>query len=95
MWHIHFDGAFSNRGNNVCIILYSHVAKIHNFSFRIEFYCTNNVVEFEALLLGIENTYNLACGHIIVFGDLELVVNLVRKIYTPTNKLLKRYTQVV
>jgi hypothetical protein len=46
-------------------------------------------------LLGIENAYNLGCGHLIVFGDSELVVNLVRKIYSPRNKLLKRYTQFI
>jgi ribonuclease HI len=95
MWHMHFDGACSNEGNGVGIVLYSPVGKIHNFSYRLEFSCTNNVTEFEALLLGIENAYNLGCGHLTIFGDSELVVNLVRKIYTPTNKLLKRYTQVV
>jgi hypothetical protein len=51
--------------------------------------------EFEALLVGIENTYNLGCGHLTVFGDSELVVNLVRKIYSPSNKLMKHYTQTV
>jgi ribonuclease HI len=95
MWHMHFDGACSNEGNGVGIILYSPVGKIHNFSFRLEFTCTNNVVEFEALLLGIENAYNLGCGHLTIFGDSELVVNLVRKIYNPNNKLMKRYTQVI
>jgi ribonuclease HI len=90
MWHMHFDGACSNEGNGACIILYSPVGKIHNFSYRLEFSCTNNVTEFEALLLGIENAYNLGCGHLTVFGDSELVVNLVRKIYNPTNKLLEK-----
>jgi hypothetical protein len=61
----------------------------------LEFSCTNNVTEFKALLLGIENAYNLGCGHLSVFGDSELVVNLVRKIYSPSNKLMKRYTQTV
>jgi ribonuclease HI len=95
MWHMHFDGSCSNEGNGADIILYSPIGKIHNFSYRLEFACTNNVTEFEALLLGIENAYNLGCGHLTVFGDSELVVNLVRKIYSPSNKLLKRYTQVV
>jgi hypothetical protein len=67
----------------------------HNFSYRLVFACTNNVTEFKALLLGIENTYNLGCGHLIVFGDFELVVNLVHKIQSPRNKLMKRYTQIV
>jgi ribonuclease HI len=47
------------------------------------------------LLLGIENDYNLSCGHLTVFGDSELVVNMVRKIYNPNNKLMKRYAQAV
>jgi hypothetical protein len=46
MWHMHFDGSFSNEGNRVEIILYSLIGKIHNFSYRLEFSCTDNVVEF-------------------------------------------------
>jgi ribonuclease HI len=94
MWHMQFDGSCSNEGNGVDIILYSPVGKIHNFSYRLEFACTN-VTEFEALLLGIENAYNLGCGHLTVFGESELVLNLVRKIYSPRNKLMKHYTQAV
>jgi ribonuclease HI len=95
MWHMHFDGSCSNEGNGVGIIVYSLVGKIHNFSYRLEFVCTNNITEFEALLLGIENACNLGCGHLTVFGDFELVVNLVCKIYSPSNKLMKCYTQTV
>jgi ribonuclease HI len=95
MWHMHFDGSCSNKGNGASIILYLPIVKIHNFSYRLEFACTKNVTEFEALLLGIENCYNLHCGHLTVFVDSEIVVNLVHKIYSPSNKLMKRYTQVV
>jgi ribonuclease HI len=95
MWHMHFDGSCSNEGNGADIILYSPIGKIHNFSYRLEFACTNNDAEFEALLLRIENAYNIGCDHLTVFGDSKLVVNLVRKIHVPNNKLLKRYTQAV
>jgi ribonuclease HI len=95
MWYMHFDGSCSNEENGDGIILYSPVGKIHNFSYRLEISCTNKVTEFEALLLGIENAYNLGCGHLTIFGDSELVVKLVRKIYSPRNKLMKRYTQTV
>jgi ribonuclease HI len=81
--------------NRAGIILYSPIGKIHNFSYRFEFACTSNVTEFGALLLGIKNAYNLGWGHLTVFGDSELVVNLVHKIYSPRNKLMKCYTQVV
>ena len=95
MWHMHFDGSCSNECNGAIIILYSPVGKIHNFSYRLEFACTNNVTEFKALLLGIENAYNLGCGHLTIFGDFELVVNFVCKIYYPSKKLMKRYTQTI
>jgi ribonuclease HI len=95
MWHMHFDGSCSDEGNRASNILYSPVGKIHNFSYRIECDCINNVTEFEALILGIENSYNLGCGHLTFLGDSELVVNLVRKIYSPRNKLMKHYTQTV
>jgi hypothetical protein len=67
MWHMHFDGSCSNEGNNVGIILIYPVGKIHNFSYQLEFACTNNVTKFEVLLLGIGNAYNLGCGHLSVF----------------------------
>jgi ribonuclease HI len=71
----------------LALSLYSPMGKIHNFSYRLEFSCTNNVTEFKALLLGIENTYNMGCGHLTVFGDSELVVNLVHKIYSPRQQV--------
>jgi ribonuclease HI len=95
MWHMHFDGSCSSEGNKACIMLYSLVGKIHNFSYRLEFACKNNLTEFKVLLLGILNAYNLGCGHFSIFGDFELVVNLICKIYSPSNKLMKRYTQTV
>jgi hypothetical protein len=35
MWHMHFGGSCSNKGNGSGIILYSPVGKIHNFSYRL------------------------------------------------------------
>jgi ribonuclease HI len=95
MWHMYFDGSCSNEGNGVGFILIFPVGKIHNLSYRLEFACTNNVTEFKSLLLGIENSFYLGCGHLSIFGDFELVVNLVCKIYSPRNKLMKQYTQNV
>jgi ribonuclease HI len=95
IWHMHFDGSCSSEGNGVGIILVSLVGKIHNLSYRLEFSCTNNDVEFEALLLGIENTLNLGCSHLSVFRNYELFMNLIRKICPPSNKLMERYSQTV
>jgi len=95
MWHMDFDGACLSEGNGVGILLYSPLGKINNFSYRLEFAGTNNVTKIEALILGIENDFNLGCYHLTVLGDSKLVENMVRIMYTPSNKLLKRYTQEV
>jgi ribonuclease HI len=95
LWHMHFDGSHSNKGNGAGIILVSPAGKIHNLSYRLEFSCSNDVAKFEALLLGIENALNLGCGHLSVFGNSELVVNLIRKTCSPRNKLMEQYSQVV
>jgi ribonuclease HI len=95
MWHMNFDVSSYNEGNGVGIIFVSPVGKIHNLSYRLEFSCTNNVTKFKALLLGIENAFNLGCGHLSVFGYFELIVNLKRNICSPSNKLMERYTQTI
>jgi ribonuclease HI len=95
IWHMHFDGSFSSEDNGDGITLVSPVGKIHNLSYILEFACTNNVAKFEALLLGIENAFNIGCGHLSVFRNYELVVNLTRKISPLSNKLMGQYSQTV
>jgi ribonuclease HI len=37
----------------------------------------------------------MGCGHLTIFCDSKIIVNLVRKIYNPNKNLMKRYTKVV
>jgi hypothetical protein len=82
LWHMHFDGSCSNEGNGAGITLISPTGKFHNLSYKLEFACLENVVDFEDLLLGIENSHNLGCGHLSIFGSFDLVVNVIRKIFS-------------
>jgi len=95
LWHMYFDGSCSSEGNGDGIILVSPAGKIHNLSYRLEFACSNNVTEFKDLLLGIENTLNIGCGHLSIFRNSDLVLNLIHKICSPSNKLMERYSQIV
>jgi ribonuclease HI len=80
LWHMRFDGSCCSEGNGVGITFVSPARKFHNLSYRLEFACSNNVADFKALLLGIENALNLGCGHLSVLRNFEIVVNLIRKI---------------
>ena len=59
------------------------------YSFSLSFTCTNNIVEYEVLLLGLKEAikHNIKCLHVI--GDFELVVSQVRMSYASKNKRLK------
>jgi ribonuclease HI len=47
-------------------------------SFRLEFECTNNTAEYEALLQGLRKALDLNIQNLIVFGDSEIVVRQVK-----------------
>jgi len=49
-------------------------------SFKPEYEATNNVAEYEALLLGLQTARNMNIQSLKFLGDLELVVRQVRNL---------------
>jgi hypothetical protein len=45
---------------------------------RLEFECTNNVAEYEALLQGLRKSLDMHIQNLVVFGDSEIMVKQVR-----------------
>jgi ribonuclease HI len=41
---------------------------------RLEFECTNNTAEYEALLQGLRKSLDMKIQNLTVFGDFEIVV---------------------
>jgi hypothetical protein len=54
IWYMNFDGAFSRSGKGAGIVIQSPNGQEFKFAYRLEFDATNNVAEYEALLLGLE-----------------------------------------
>ena len=75
VWHMHFDGAFSRSGKGASIVIESPSHKEFNFSYRLEFNATNNVAEYEALLLGLELCKEKGIKRLEVKGDSDLVIS--------------------
>ena len=50
-------------------------------SHKLQFEATNNVAEYESLILGLEATKKMGVKCIYVFGDSELAVQQVRQQY--------------
>lgn len=74
LWRIFFDRSSSKEGAGACIILVSPDNHIFPFSYKLEFETTNNIAEYEALILGLKAAKDLNVKKLEVFGDSELVV---------------------
>jgi hypothetical protein len=78
-WELFFDGSVCSKGQGAgCVIVSPNGAYI-DLSIRLEFACTNNQVEYEALLYGIEYLRDLGARDVDVFGDSNLIVQQVRR----------------
>ena len=74
IWTIYFDGFKSQEGSGVVCILIDPKGKCHFLSYRIEFKCTNNTIEYEALVQGLKKAIDLGIKELKVFGDFEIIV---------------------
>ena len=52
-----------------------------NLSYKLEFETTNNIAEYEALVLVLRAAKDMAIDCLAVFGDSELIINQVKSIY--------------
>ncbi|KAH9312194.1 hypothetical protein KI387_027229, partial [Taxus chinensis] len=47
-----FDGSHSRAGSGAGVVLYSPSNEVYHFAYKLQFDNTNNIVEYETFLLG-------------------------------------------
>jgi ribonuclease HI len=90
-----FDGASSKEGAGVGMVFISPAQETIALSCKLEFETTNNVAEYEALVLGLRAAKDMGIKEVSVFGDVELVVKKVRNIYQAKHPRLRSYRNEV
>jgi ribonuclease HI len=75
---LYFDGSKSKEGVGVGCIIIDLVGNKTLLAYRLEFECTNNTAEYEALLQGLIKSLDMHIQNLVVFGDSEIVVRQVR-----------------
>ena len=60
-------------------------------AFRVEKVCSNNQVEYEALVLRLEILLQMGIKNVTIFGDSQLVINQVKGHYKFGSVLLSPY----
>jgi len=94
-WSLYFDGSKSSEGSGAGCILVSPQGEKTMLSCRLEFECTNNTTEYEALVQGLYKAIGLKVQHLKVFGDSEIVIKQVRNTIHCISTHLKHYQSLV
>jgi ribonuclease HI len=95
MWTLYFDGSRNKEGAGVgCLLINPHGNKMM-IACCLEFECTNNVVEYEALVQGLRKALDLNIKCIKVFGDSQIVARQVINSINCTSNHLKNYKREV
>jgi ribonuclease HI len=90
-WKLFFDGSACREGQSVGVVLISPRGAIFETSTHLEFFCTNNQAEYEAILLGLEILTFMGVKHIEAVGDSLLVVQQVVGVYQCVDGSLNAY----
>ena len=95
IWTLYFDGSKSQEGLGAGCILIDPKGKFHFLSCRLEFECTNNTVEYEALAQGLKKSIDLGVKELKVFVDSEIIIRQVINTIHFNSPHLKNYQQEV
>jgi hypothetical protein len=75
VWKMFFDGASSRESVGAGVVFISPTQETISLSFKLEFETTNNVAEYEALVLGLRVSKDMEIEELAVFGDVELIIH--------------------
>lgn len=84
-----FDGSKSKVGCGIGIELTSPKGKTFFASYKVQFGCTNNIAEYEALAQGLMFAHKVTA--LVFKGDSEIVIKQVCSQYTCHNRRLATY----
>jgi ribonuclease HI len=100
VWTIHCDGAWCHAGAGAAAIITSPTGVKHRYVARLSFAlesdrCTNNVAEYEAVILGLRKLRALGVTSCIIKTDSKVVAGQVKKEYLAKDPALMQYLTTV
>jgi ribonuclease HI len=100
VWTIHCDGAWCHAGAGAAAVITSPTRVKHRYAARLSFAlesdrCTNNVAEYEAIILGLRKLRALGVTTCIIKIDSKVVVGQVEKEYSAKDPALTQYLTVL
>ncbi|XP_019197694.1 PREDICTED: uncharacterized protein LOC109191489 [Ipomoea nil] len=80
-WKMYFDGASHREGAGAGVVFVTPEGEVFPYSFTLTEQCSNNVAEYQALILGLEIAGDMKQLRINIYGDSKLIINQVLGLY--------------
>ncbi|GKV06276.1 hypothetical protein SLEP1_g18175 [Rubroshorea leprosula] len=94
-WTLYVDGASSSKGSGAGALLIGPEGYRSEHTLKFNFDVTNNMAEYEALLLGLQLALKLKISVIQVYNDSQLVVNQINSICEVVDPVMVKYAALV
>ncbi|GKV12017.1 hypothetical protein SLEP1_g23223 [Rubroshorea leprosula] len=94
-WILYVDGASSNKGSDAGAILLGPDGYRSEYALKFNFDATNNMAEYEALLLYLQLAIELKVTVIQTYSDSQLVVNQVNSVCEVVDLIMMKYATLV
>ncbi|XP_075633755.1 uncharacterized protein LOC142606256 [Castanea sativa] len=75
LWMMFFDGATCQEGAGASVVFVSPQRQILLYLFSLSELCSNNVAEYQALIIGLQMTIEMGISQLEIFGDSKLIIN--------------------
>jgi len=96
LWFLEFDGSVNKLGAGAGVWIHNKQnSHAEGRAYRLNFRCTNNMAEYEALLLGLKLVKSLQAIKVSIQGDSDLVIQQVKGNFVTNDKRLRSYRSVV
>ncbi|XP_030936086.1 uncharacterized protein LOC115961208 [Quercus lobata] len=94
-WVVHVDGSSTLYAGGIGVVLQSPEGDKLKYKARLQYQTTNNEVEYEALLKGLELAKSVEADSILVMGDSQLVIGQVNGTCEAKEDRMKKYLRKI
>ncbi|GKU90960.1 hypothetical protein SLEP1_g4897 [Rubroshorea leprosula] len=94
-WTLYVDRASSSKGSGAGALLIGPDGYRSEHALKFNFDATNNIAEYEALILGLQLALELKISAIQVYSDSQLVVNQINSICEVVDPVMVKYVALV
>ena len=94
-WIVYVDGSSTQYVGGIGVVLQSPEGDKLRYKVHVQYQTTNNEVEYEALLKGLELAKFVEAKSILILGDSQLIMGQINKTYEAKEERMKKYLEMV